>query len=518
MERSRKSGGPRAWARAAFALDLRSLAAHRIALGGILVADCLLRCRDFRLMHCADGMFAPEAVAAFFGSPACWSLALASPADGWAAAILALEGLAGLLLAWGWHTRVATVLGWLAVVSLVRRTAPATNAGDSWLICQLFWACFLPLGARWSIDSGRGGGGDPAPDIAWSDVAVAPHAWSVATVAVVLQTVFVYLGAGLGKCNATWWSGAALGHVLSLHDHGSVWGAAVAAGGDWLLRPLARIVPVGEIAIALLLLVRPTSRVRGMLVIVGILFHVAIWSMMSVGLFAPIAIAAWLPLVPTGWWAGRSKAPREPSAADAAAVGPIGLPVPAAVCCGAALALAGAGFVVVAVRPAAPLPAWLDTPLDLAALHQEWEMFGDVLPQEQWVVGRAELVGGRRVDLLRGGAAVADGPPAGGFTTLPHHRWHKLLWVLHEPRMRVFAPGVAGALVRRWNETHPPAERVRTLEVRFVRRPSGSTAAHEERLIASWPPRSATGSGGLDRFLEAVERAGLDADSEDAGR
>ncbi len=513
MERSRKSSGPRAWARAAFALDLRSLAAHRIALGVILVADCLLRCRDFRLMHCADGMFAPEAVAEFFGSPACWSLASASQADGWAAAVLTLEGLAGLLLACGFRTRVATVLGWVALVSVVRRTAPATNAGDSWLICQLFWACFLPLGARWSIDARRAAGGSPPSG------PVPSHAWSMATAAVVLQTCFVYLGAGLGKCNATWWSGAALGHALSLHDHGSVWGAAVATGGDWLLQPLSRLVPAAEISLALLLVIWPSSRVRGILVVVGILFHVAIWSTMSVGLFAPIAIAAWLPLVPTGWWAALCRAPREPlSASEASAVRPVGLPGPAAVCCGAALALAGAGFAVVTARPVAPLPAWLDTPLDLAALHQDWEMFGDVPPQEQWVVGRAELVSGRVVDLLRGDAAVGDGPPPGGFTTLPHHRWHKLLWVLHEPRMRVFAPGVAAALVRRWNETHPPGERVRALEVRFTRRPSGSTSAHDERLIASWPPRSATGAGGLDRFLEAVERAGQDADAVGAER
>ena len=38
------------WCVAAFTLDTRSLAAYRIGLGLILVADCLLRTRDFSLM------------------------------------------------------------------------------------------------------------------------------------------------------------------------------------------------------------------------------------------------------------------------------------------------------------------------------------------------------------------------------------------------------------------------------------------------------------------------------------
>lgn len=491
MERSTNDGFPRAWARAAFALDLRSLAVYRVALGAILVADCLLRTRDFRLMHTATGMFTPDAVRAHGGGAACWSLAAVSDTDAWAAAVLALEGLAGVLLAAGCRTGVATVAAWVAVVSIGRRTAPATNAGDAWLACQLAWACFLPLGARWSYDARRhaAAAGDDRPRPA--------AAWSVATVALVLQIVFVYLAAGSAKCNPTWWSGAALGHALSVHDHGTAIGMA-ATGAAGPLRAVTRLVPAFEIAGAALLLAVPLPRVRGLLVVAFGLFHAAIWVSMSVGLFSPIAIAAWLPLVPARWWEGPRAGP----------VPTVGLRGPAATVCTAALALASAGYAVVMWHPpradgVRPLPAALDALLDLTALHQEWRMFGTVPAQEQWVIAAATLADGRVVDLLRGGAPVGTVPPEGGFATLPHHRWQAVFWTLHTPPMRPFGPGIAAGLVQAWNASRPATEAVRSLEIRFGRRlPTPHDGEVHERLVATWPARSATGTGGLERLLD----------------
>jgi len=118
-----------------------------MALGGVVAADALLRTRDISLMLAPDGMFPLPALQAFFGDRWTWSLAFLIDATWWGTAILALQGLAGAALAAGIGTRAATVAAWVAVVSIVRRTAPATNAGDEWLCCLLFWSMFLPLGA-----------------------------------------------------------------------------------------------------------------------------------------------------------------------------------------------------------------------------------------------------------------------------------------------------------------------------------------------------------------------------------
>ncbi|MFM1902558.1 MAG: hypothetical protein RLZZ440_458, partial [Planctomycetota bacterium] len=151
----------RPWFAAAFTLDTRSLALYRIGLGCLLVADSLLRSRDVSLMLGPDGIMPPDLVRTYLGHPTQWSLALAHDALWWNGCVLGLEALAGLLLVAGLLTRTATILGWIAVVSLIRRTVLANNSGDIWLACQLLWASFLPLAARWSLDGRRAGGGPP---------------------------------------------------------------------------------------------------------------------------------------------------------------------------------------------------------------------------------------------------------------------------------------------------------------------------------------------------------------------
>ena len=130
-------------------------------------------------------------------------------------------------------------------------------------------------------------------------------------------------------------------------------------------------------------------------------------------------------------------------------------------------------------------------------------MFGDVQRQEQWVYARAELANGNVVDLLRGGRPLEAERPTGGFTSLPHHRWHKLFWVLPRPEQRIFAPAIAAALARQWNDSHPPSNGVLSLEIRFARlgRTSADDTLHE-LLLATWPPRDDAGRGSLDRLLD----------------
>jgi hypothetical protein len=135
-------------------------------------------------------------------------------------------------------------------------------------------------------------------------------------------------------------------------------------------------------------------------------------------------------------------------------------------------------------------------------LEQQWSMFGEVPPQEQWVYGRAELADGRVVDLLRGGRPLERERPAGGFGSLAHHRWHKFFWILPRPNVRVFGEPAAAALARDWNARHDAAAQVETLELRFaVQRAGAPDATLQDMLVAAWPPRSTSGAGNLERLL-----------------
>jgi hypothetical protein len=506
---------------AASTLDTRSLAASRIGLGLLLLADALLRTRDFRLMFAADGIFPVATLQRFNGDVSVWSLAFLVDATWWSGVILAAEGTTGVLLAIGLWLPWTTVAAWIALVSVLRRTAPATNAGDAWLACQLFWSMFLPLAACWSLDARKGiARFDARKGLAGFGVrraggtaALSPPlptaVCSIASAALVLQIAAVYGGAGLSKCNASWFSGEALARALSVHDHGTAVGMAL-AHASWIMAPVTWLVLAAELAVPVLLLAWPTPRIRLLLVVAFMLFHGLIWATMSVGLFAAIGIVAWVPLIPGAvWdWCGL----RHAIGGQRVTASLAGWP---AVLCGAALIVAGVSFIHTGFHwPTTPLPRPVVWAINAGCLVQNWGMFGDVPPQEQWVYGRGLCSDGREVDVLRAGRPLQTDRPDGGFSSLPHHRWHKLFWVLPRPHMRVFSAGVAEALAREWNAAHGPADRIVSLEIRFARRGSqAQDSVTQEVLVASWPPRDPAGVGSLERFLEdagtATENAGF---------
>jgi len=321
----------------------------------------------------------------------------------------------------------------------------------------------------------------------------------VATAALVIQIAAVYLGAGLAKCNASWLSGEALRHVLSVHDHGNHLGMAISRA-PWLSAVLTRVVVGVELVAPFLIVAVPHARVRAAFVGAFMLFHVAIWATMSVGLFAAVGITAWLSLVPGQAW-DRLCGPS--SGTDTARLGRL-----ASLGCGAAAVLAVVSFAHFwGVLGRAPLPRPISDPIAALGVSQEWSMFGEVPLQEQWAYGRAVLEDGDVVDLLRDGRPLDTDRPVGGFWSLPHHRWHKFLWVLPRPRTRVFGPPAAAALAREWNERHPPDRQVRSVELRFAVRTLGDARAEQDLLLGAWPTR-AHGAGNLERLLEATEGSG----------
>lgn len=475
-------------------LDTRSLAAARIALGTILVADACLRAGSASATLAPEGMLPPDLARRFVGHPWSWSLLFLHDSVGWGRAGLLLEGIAGALLALGLATPIVTTLAWVAVVSVVRRTAPMTNAGDVFLACLLFWAQFLPWGAVWSLDARRGALPRPRE-------ITGPGAW-----ALVLQVAAVYVSAGLGKWNEVWWSGDALAYALSVHDHGTPLGEAIAASGF-----PARLLAWATLALELLgppLLAVPAARLP--LVAAFVAFHAAIALSMDVCLFPWVGIAAWGAMLPETFWdrvwppsgdavAGTVTAPRT-------AIG--------SVACAGGLAVAAAAFFHGhGPWPDGSLPPVVRRAVQVTFLEQDWRVFGEIRRQRQWVYARAELADGDTVDLLRHGRPLETLLPEGGFHSIGDQRLQKLLWEIPKPDRRPFASHLVAVLARDWNRTHAPDRHVVSLELHGARRLDAPEAGLvQDVLLAAWPPRSPSGSGGLDRFLresEAGPRAGV---------
>jgi Vitamin K-dependent gamma-carboxylase len=471
-------GGPAAFLRSACALDLRSLALFRLLLGSILIADALCRVPDAPLTLTPDGMLPPDLVRPFVGHPWSWSIGLWCDATWWGYGLLVAEGLCGLLLAAGLGLPLTTTAAWVVVVSLVRRTAPVTNAGDVFLATLLFWGQFLPLKPQPRSPQGsRSIGG-------------------IAAFALMLQVAAVYLSAGMAKCNGVWWSGEAVGYALSVHDHGTPLGNLIA---EW--RWGGRLLTWATLVVELLgppLLLLPHLRLP--LVGTFVLFQMAIAVTMNVCLFPWVGIAAWAALLPGSFWDQIGV-----TATGTTSCGPAGdgLDRPRRILCGGAILVAVIAF----SHANGPwrlqrMPAGLRHAVQLTFLEQDWRVFGDIRPQRQWVYGRAELANGEIVDLLRQGRPLETVLPSDGFNGLGDQRRQKLFWELPKPDHRVFAAAIATALARQWNSNQPPERHVISLEIHGARMITApEPGAIQDVLMATWPLRSPTGQGNLERFL-----------------
>ncbi|MDA0784703.1 MAG: HTTM domain-containing protein [Proteobacteria bacterium] len=270
------------WAgiREIFAIDLRTLALLRIGLAVMILADLVLRARDLRA-HYTDFGIMPRAVIDGFMHPASFSLHLMNGAAWFQALLFLLAGLLALLLLVGYRTRLMTVLSWVMLVLLQMRNPMILSGEDNLLVLLLFWAMFLPIGARYSVDAALDNASDTHPN----------HFVSIASAALLIQGMSMYLFSALLKSDARWVpDGTAVYFALQL---------------DYLVTPLALwfrqfetllqgltfyvwgLELIGPILIFSPLLLRP---LRAVLQLAFMSMHFGFFLFLQIGLFPFISI------------------------------------------------------------------------------------------------------------------------------------------------------------------------------------------------------------------------------------
>ncbi len=152
-------------------IDLRTLALFRALLGLLLLASVLGCCSDLGVFWTDDGVM-PRRWLVEADSRWRLSLYLVNGQSWFVALLLALQAGFALMLALGWRTRLATVASFALWVSLLNRNPLVLNGGDLLLCCLLFWAMFLPLGARHSVDVALSSAPPPKDDLHMSGASV----------------------------------------------------------------------------------------------------------------------------------------------------------------------------------------------------------------------------------------------------------------------------------------------------------------------------------------------------------
>jgi hypothetical protein len=424
-----------------FGIDLRGLAAFRMSLAALLLADLVYRCLDFRAHYTESGILPGDLHRELFAAatPA-WSIHLLSDASIFQAGLFALAFAAAAALLIGYRPRAAALLSWILLVSVQNRQPLIVHGGDMILRLLLFWSIFLPLPGRGFF---RAAFRTPTP----ARIALSP-----ASAALLLQVALIYAFAAIHKFQSPAWV-----QLTAVEDSFRVEGVATALGSALLAWPalLAAMTASALIleAAAPLLAFSPwkTGSIRTGLVFAMGAFHLlGIGGTMRLGLVEYVMAVAWIPFLPSTFWDRAVSRVRSPA-------GPVSrLPLPGIVTSG--LAVIAFALVVssnfISLDPArfrGPSWAWLHAPTRALALSQGWKMWSTPL-QNRYYVFPACLEDGNFVDLHTGRALDWEEPRR---HSRNNHWWKYQLHALEDPRGVRLLPTYAIYLAQEWEREYP---------------------------------------------------------------
>lgn len=478
----------RVLAREWFAIDVRSLAALRIALALLTLLDVVARARLLPAFY-TDAGVVPRSLVSSGLPPVHLSLHMWSGGITWPVVLHIVLVAAALSLLVGWHTRIATAVTWLLLVSLHLRNEYVLQAGDLLLHQLLFWCMFLPVAAVWSLDARRGA---PSVRVAGGTVLC----WAGA--ALMLQVAAVYLTAGLSKLHGSpWLDGTAVAYAVGQ----DIWARAL---GVWL-RDKAALITALTYAVIAIELVGPFAlfapvhgrRLRVVALVAFLSLQVGMAFSIDLKYFPFISSAALLPFVPReAWDASLARLRRW---VPLRAVKPPGLatelPDPvepgsrasatrsARDACMAAM-IAFVVWANVAAVSRVTMPSGLASVGRALAMDQHWQMYS---PSPYEYNFRLTVIG------LRRDSSVVTVDDWGESTT-----WPPLERLRNDHPTRSYLEFVADQVAqdehlalgawtcRIWNESHDPGGRLIAVAlIRWAReiRLDGSTAAPEETVL-----------------------------------
>lgn len=436
-----------------FAIDLRTLAFFRIAIGVVLCGDMLERLWNVRVYYTNDGLLPNQAITEIFGSAIRFtSLHYHTGSHvGMQAAMLLVGVIAALALTLGWQTRVATIVSWGLFISLNRRVSSMCSGGDDLMRLMLFWSIFLPLGARWSLDAMRQSARGLSPRLPQKEF------FSAATVAILLQLCYVYLFTGIFKAmSPVWQDGTAVQIALQYEVHVRPWGLALNEQSS-LLRLLTFATLVAELLIPMVMLLpmkRPWLRLVGVMAMVS--FHLGILFCMRIGTFPFVCIACWMIFLPGFVWdrfTAEDVSTSSPQTSSSRVWEQSDLVSTVVI----TLLLFVTLYNLLTLQPSRRLLGKVKTFAKLSRLDQDWKMYVR-FPDDGWFVMPCRLADGSTYDIFRDQNLSYEKPEVIS-AEFPTARLKKLFLdhrVGRDPRV---APPlwkwVLLYYTREWNRTHP---------------------------------------------------------------
>lgn len=311
------------------------------------------------------------------------------------------------------------LLNWILLSALHSRNFLILHSGDVLLRMILFWLLFIP--------------GDQA-------LANKNRILSIGTVGLLFQMFFVYFGSGVAKWNEHWLQNAdAVTFALSLEDF-SHWLGPYLKQYQGLCRFLSRTTVMFEIVAPIVYLSAGRFlKVRIVIPLLFIAFHLGLAACLRIGNFPFICMALWLGLLPGCLWEAIFQKIK-PFISEK--INLFGLNRRFCVCpihstYSSVLPFHIIGFIALMTcffhnleqyfsdvyKPRFPIPFVVE----MLRLDQRWTMFAPHPPTDSgWYVIEIEWRDGAKIDLLTGESPV-DGRPLNVPALYPNYVWTKYL-------------------------------------------------------------------------------------------
>jgi HTTM domain len=466
-------------------IDLRSLAALRMAYGLLLFFDTVVRWTDLQAHYSDSGVLSRADLINLAWNPNWFSIHMASGGERWLHLLFALQTFFALALLVGWRTRLMTFLSWLFLISLHSRNPVVLNGGDIYLRVILFWMLFLPWGHRWSWDAKKGQG----DHLSWMPSLTETYLRGAASLGLTIQIASVYWFAALPKTDPSWMvDHSATSLVLRLDQFLTPIGYFFRDHFSGHLALLTAMVLLWE-ALGPFLLFFPFDRGQTRtFAVLGIMFmHLGFGTMLELGFFAWIGGLSPIVLLPA--WAWERPLRRLTNWADRH----LGVAGP---CQGESWSNYARELLFVLIilfcfswnmtnEKVTPQQLWLPERLNwighATRLDQRWNMFSPgPLTEDGWFVIDGRFRHGVALDLFNGGKPVSWEKPADVAHTYKNQRWRKYmmnLWLAENEKYRL---PLGQYLCRVWNKKGRGPEELTEFDIVYMLEITNLDASEKE--------------------------------------
>ncbi len=259
-----------------------TLALVRMAYGAVLLTWCALMSFDLFAFFSGSGIL-PERLA----PPWTWSLLEVFSSDVALVALFGVLVVAAACVLVGYHTRLASLVAFVLLVSFERRNPVVLNAADILLRLIALYLALAPAGAALSVDRWR-----RHRDRFWEFPARAP--WALRLVQLQVSALYLFT-VWLKLQGETWSQGTAVSYSLRVTE------VARFDLPSWIDSSalVSNVATYGTLAIeAALALLIWNRRARPWVIAAGVALHLSVLATIVVGLFSVTVFVGYLAFTP----------------------------------------------------------------------------------------------------------------------------------------------------------------------------------------------------------------------------